>query len=479
MYQKSGVTTYPAYTPKARSFDIAVKWSNVLQLEFARQGEMEKDVGIPTTLFGGPPEIGNLIKLANSQIGFMNIFARPLFESVADILPDMQFAVREIDLNQMIWKQKIEDEKVSEHAMPDDAAYTAEGDQLTRPGKLGPAFSASPDVSRPADPPRSGSEPNLSAAPSLIASLAAPNVGSNRSAVGPTATPPTETRTQSGYLPSTYPSPPRSGSAQEMMSFSRRSSGAFPAANILPHGLSTKRSSNTVPSQLQLGPSPVTNAPAMTCENVRPTRLVSAEPSPFSSKSGVHSEGPINDSSRHDKTGNGSSRGARGSGSYRGDKGSDGEDSGSHSFPHGSPHFSRPLSNRYSAHPSSSHYSAPSSRDRYSTMTSGAHTLSSHAVALSPADTKATSFLTDGSDGGTGNDNEFPVRELVDRERPRSGYAPRNREGESNLASEVKTDVPAINGHNMGEHVIRKKNSRFRFDFWKKKNKGEGSPGSP
>ena len=66
---------------------------------------------IPSCLFGGPPVRDNLIKLGESQIGFMNIFARPLFEAVTDILPAMHYAVEEILKNKQIWEDKIEAER--------------------------------------------------------------------------------------------------------------------------------------------------------------------------------------------------------------------------------------------------------------------------------------------------------------------------------------------------------------------------------
>ncbi|KAF7585684.1 3',5'-cyclic-nucleotide phosphodiesterase [Aspergillus hancockii] len=87
----------------ARPWDVAEKWTKILQEEFANQGEMEKEVGMETALFGGPPELGNTYKLATGQIGFMSIFALPLFEGVADILPDMQFTVEHIRNNQSKW----------------------------------------------------------------------------------------------------------------------------------------------------------------------------------------------------------------------------------------------------------------------------------------------------------------------------------------------------------------------------------------
>ncbi|PWY95662.1 high affinity cAMP phosphodiesterase [Aspergillus sclerotioniger CBS 115572] len=87
----------------ARPWEVAEKWTQILQEEFANQGEMEKEVGMETALFGGPPELGNVYKLATSQIGFMSIFALPLFEGVSDILPDLKFTVEHIRSNQSKW----------------------------------------------------------------------------------------------------------------------------------------------------------------------------------------------------------------------------------------------------------------------------------------------------------------------------------------------------------------------------------------
>lgn len=93
---------------------MAERWTYLLQDEFAHQGEMERQIGMETTLFGGPPEIGNVLKLANGQIGFMTIFAHPLFEAVADIMPAMQFAANEISKNKHTWTAKAEQEKRKE-----------------------------------------------------------------------------------------------------------------------------------------------------------------------------------------------------------------------------------------------------------------------------------------------------------------------------------------------------------------------------
>ncbi|KAI1938728.1 3',5'-cyclic-nucleotide phosphodiesterase [Ophidiomyces ophidiicola] len=95
----------------ARPFNIAERWTDILQQEFANQGTMEAAIGMETALFGGPPELGNSIKKANGQIGFMTIFALPLFDGITDILPDMSFASNEIRRNKLIWQKLIDRHK--------------------------------------------------------------------------------------------------------------------------------------------------------------------------------------------------------------------------------------------------------------------------------------------------------------------------------------------------------------------------------
>ncbi|EFR02957.1 3',5'-cyclic-nucleotide phosphodiesterase regA [Nannizzia gypsea CBS 118893] len=100
----------------ARPFKVAEQWTDVLQLEFANQGEMEVNIGIATSLFGGPPELGNFIKKAKGQVGFMDIFGLPLFDGVTDILPDLAFAANTIRSNRFIWAKLMEhEEEVAAH----------------------------------------------------------------------------------------------------------------------------------------------------------------------------------------------------------------------------------------------------------------------------------------------------------------------------------------------------------------------------
>lgn len=112
---------------QARPWAVAEKWTHLLQKEFAHQGEMEAAVGMETALFGGPPELGNMLKLANGQIGFMTIFAHPLFANVADIIPAMRFAADEILTNKGVWFTRAEHEKKLHTSFKKNSSLTDNG----------------------------------------------------------------------------------------------------------------------------------------------------------------------------------------------------------------------------------------------------------------------------------------------------------------------------------------------------------------
>lgn len=123
----------------ARPWDVAEQWTKILQEEFANQGEMEREVGMETALFGGPPELGNTYKLATGQIGFMSIFAIPLFEGVSDILPQLKFTVEQIRSNQSRWHYfaDLEKRKQSLH----DGRLLDDGHSQRSPRSQSPAVS--------------------------------------------------------------------------------------------------------------------------------------------------------------------------------------------------------------------------------------------------------------------------------------------------------------------------------------------------
>ncbi|KAF2205919.1 HD-domain/PDEase-like protein [Delitschia confertaspora ATCC 74209] len=125
----------------AREFNTAAQWARVLSDEFINQGAMEQELQIPSCLFGGPPVRDDVMKLGESQIGFINIFAKPLFEAVTDILPAMRFSVDEILANRGIWEGIIAEEKERRLKQTVNSG-----------GLLTPAASADPSLSTGAAP---------------------------------------------------------------------------------------------------------------------------------------------------------------------------------------------------------------------------------------------------------------------------------------------------------------------------------------
>ncbi|KAI9817799.1 MAG: 3',5'-cyclic-nucleotide phosphodiesterase [Pycnora praestabilis] len=231
----------------ARKYDVAAQWATILTDEFAHQGSMEKDLDIPTTLFGGPPIRDSILKMGESQIGFMNIFALPLFQAVTDIFPAMQFVVNEVQANKAIWAKKIEKEKEKERTRRGwlkgsvDIAYSPRSSQ-TNTAQL-------QDYQHPSDV-----LPPLAQSPLSSSRISLGQDGMNssrRSSLGTFSQlegTPLQSLDQSRR--SSLGSPTRHGQPQEMAS--RRSSGAFPSA--LPPISQKRRSSNAAPSQLQLSP---------------------------------------------------------------------------------------------------------------------------------------------------------------------------------------------------------------------------------
>ncbi|KAK8140542.1 3'-5'-cyclic-nucleotide phosphodiesterase regA [Apiospora sp. TS-2023a] len=91
----------------ARKYDTALKWMYILCDEFSRQASMENQIGISSSLISEPRK--DFLSLAKAQLGFMNMFAIPLFQGVADLLPFMQYAVDELEGNKTLFETAIED----------------------------------------------------------------------------------------------------------------------------------------------------------------------------------------------------------------------------------------------------------------------------------------------------------------------------------------------------------------------------------
>lgn len=78
--------------------------------EFINQGIIEKELEIPTCLMGGSPIKEDVVKMGGSQIGFMNLFAAPLFSGIMEVLPGMSFGIKSINKNKLVWEERVAEE---------------------------------------------------------------------------------------------------------------------------------------------------------------------------------------------------------------------------------------------------------------------------------------------------------------------------------------------------------------------------------
>jgi hypothetical protein len=89
----------------ARKHDTAIQWMYILSDEFSRQASMEDELKIPTSLMVKPTK--DMVTLGKSQLGFMNLFALPLFQGVADLLPPMSYCVDALEANKVLFEAKV------------------------------------------------------------------------------------------------------------------------------------------------------------------------------------------------------------------------------------------------------------------------------------------------------------------------------------------------------------------------------------
>ena len=414
---------------------------------------MEKELGIPTTLFGGPPELGNLIKLGKSQIGFMNIFARPLFEAVTDVLPAMAFAVEEMKNNQQIWANKIRDQEQQE-----DFGARKQSDPLLSPRSLSPNRPASqPEYSHPEGLPASNSplssaamSPDMSAMDDIPRKSSTQNtipLESNLLGLDPSR------RSSGGHPLASVPTDYSSTG-----SFSRRSSGALSAANAPHSTITTRRTSNSSPSQLQLGQDSrsQTNSSTTTSENRQPGGNGSED-----TLSQAHQPSTIKIASDQRQS---SSHGGTGAGRLSS------KSSGAENIRSINSSISQPSTrpNNHSGHHRSS---------------SGAHTTNtnlSQSAPYSPTGTQATSFLTVDSDEGkphghhenNGAHERKGISTVANTDRHLMSQYGLNGDNETEARTSVLHNGDVKEASNSGYRSVGRKGSRFKLHFFKKRGRG-------
>ncbi|ANB14382.1 3',5'-cyclic-nucleotide phosphodiesterase PDE2 [Sugiyamaella lignohabitans] len=96
----------------SRKLDISSKWGTLLVAEFGGLNDLEIDLGLKQapSQSNEPVTAGLRNKLlGEGQIFFIETYALPLFTAVSRMMPELQFATRQIEENVKIWKSRVGD----------------------------------------------------------------------------------------------------------------------------------------------------------------------------------------------------------------------------------------------------------------------------------------------------------------------------------------------------------------------------------
>nr|AAX73257.1 high-affinity phosphodiesterase [Cryptococcus neoformans var. grubii] len=87
---------------QSRPIGVSQHWSSVLLEEWAKQASLEQDLSLPVSVVAS----ADAALQAKGQIGFIDLFTKPLFEAVSDALPELQPYADSCVENQTIWLQR-------------------------------------------------------------------------------------------------------------------------------------------------------------------------------------------------------------------------------------------------------------------------------------------------------------------------------------------------------------------------------------
>ncbi|EAY14486.1 3'5'-cyclic nucleotide phosphodiesterase family protein [Trichomonas vaginalis G3] len=97
----------------SRPFELADNWCDILNVEFYRQGDLEKATGIGLT---SPLNDREHPDKPKSQIGFYNFVCLPLYNVVATIFPKLQVNADSVKSNLAVWMELAEKKKKEDEA---------------------------------------------------------------------------------------------------------------------------------------------------------------------------------------------------------------------------------------------------------------------------------------------------------------------------------------------------------------------------
>ena len=87
-----------------RSFNISIKWVELLSEEFWRQGDIEKENNLPVSFLCDR----NDVNIPQSQKGFISGYVIPTFESLVSIFPTLRFTLENANHNLKEWQKLLD-----------------------------------------------------------------------------------------------------------------------------------------------------------------------------------------------------------------------------------------------------------------------------------------------------------------------------------------------------------------------------------
>mmetsp|Transcript_38736 Transcript_38736/g.101219 ORF Transcript_38736/g.101219 Transcript_38736/m.101219 type:complete len:714 (+) Transcript_38736:95-2236(+) len=88
----------------AKSIKTYLYWAERAIAEFFAQGDAEKKLGIPVSMFMDR----SATNIAKCQIGFIDIIVSPLFAQLREVLPPLSVAVEQLQSNKTFWGRRVE-----------------------------------------------------------------------------------------------------------------------------------------------------------------------------------------------------------------------------------------------------------------------------------------------------------------------------------------------------------------------------------
>ena len=89
-----------------KKYEISLQWVKLLSEEFWRQGDLEKEKGLPISFLCDRDKID----VPSSQVGFLKGFILSSFDCLVAMFPKLKYTIENAENNIKLW-QKLQNEK--------------------------------------------------------------------------------------------------------------------------------------------------------------------------------------------------------------------------------------------------------------------------------------------------------------------------------------------------------------------------------